>query len=170
MKFQNYIKNNSNNIKIQQKKWQKLSLNKRIIPTHKKRRIFLKKTYFLIIFSLTLSALLVNNFLIHKNNNNLLSPIPAEHKNLYNYSDINKQEQLKKILENISITIDNNYTATTGGVMVKNLNGEEYIFDLNKNISQQTSSLQLIKTKLTIDGKRLKTADFRFDDPVITLY
>ena len=43
------------------------------------------------------------------------------------------------------------------------------IFSFKKDISSQISSLQLILSRLTIEGKRLKKLDFRFDKPVIEL-
>lgn len=55
-------------------------------------------------------------------------------------------------------------------LIIKNVNGETYTFSSNKDLTQQASSLQRIKTQLTIEDKRLKTVDFRFDDPVITLF
>ncbi|PIZ99857.1 MAG: hypothetical protein COX78_01335 [Candidatus Levybacteria bacterium CG_4_10_14_0_2_um_filter_35_8] len=43
------------------------------------------------------------------------------------------------------------------------------IFSLKRDLSTQTSSLQLILSRLTIEGKRLKKLDFRFDKPIIEL-
>lgn len=43
------------------------------------------------------------------------------------------------------------------------------IFSLKKDLSSQTSSLQLILSRLTIEGNRLKKLDFRFDKPIIEL-
>lgn len=39
----------------------------------------------------------------------------------------------------------------------------------NKSIGQQLSSLQLIRSKLKIEGKEIKSLDLRFDQPVIKL-
>ncbi len=41
------------------------------------------------------------------------------------------------------------------------------IFSQNKDIEKQISSLQLILSRLTIEGKRFKSLDFRFDKPVL---
>lgn len=43
------------------------------------------------------------------------------------------------------------------------------IFSLKKDLTSQTSSLQLILSRLTIEGNRLKKLDFRFDKPIIEL-
>jgi len=45
--------------------------------------------------------------------------------------------------------------------------GSEIIFSMSKNIDNQISSLQLILSHLTIEGKRIGRLDFRFDNPVI---
>ncbi len=44
----------------------------------------------------------------------------------------------------------------------------EIIFSTKKDIANQVSSLQLTLTRLTIEGKKLKSLDFRFDNPVIS--
>jgi len=62
-----------------------------------------------------------------------------------------------------SITINSNNSAT----LVIDSN-QKVIMSLNKDLSMQLSSLQLMKDHLTIEGKQLKTADFRFDKPVIS--
>jgi hypothetical protein len=41
------------------------------------------------------------------------------------------------------------------------------IFSAKKDLFNQISSLQLILPRLTIEGKRLKKLDFRFDKPII---
>ncbi|MBI2430695.1 MAG: hypothetical protein HYV39_01620 [Candidatus Levybacteria bacterium] len=45
--------------------------------------------------------------------------------------------------------------------------GEEVLFSSQKSLSSQVSSLQLIMSRLTIEGKRFTRIDFRFDTPVI---
>jgi len=44
----------------------------------------------------------------------------------------------------------------------------EVIVSTQKNISDQLGSLQLILNRLTIEGKRFKSLDFRYDKPVIS--
>ncbi|OGH11528.1 MAG: hypothetical protein A3B38_01840 [Candidatus Levybacteria bacterium RIFCSPLOWO2_01_FULL_36_13] len=44
----------------------------------------------------------------------------------------------------------------------------EVFFSSKKDIGTQISSLQLTLSRLTIEGKKLKTLDFRFDNPVIS--
>ncbi|MCL6096492.1 MAG: DUF4988 domain-containing protein [Patescibacteria group bacterium] len=45
--------------------------------------------------------------------------------------------------------------------------GGEVILTENKNVQNQISSLQLILSRLTIEGKRFKSLDFRYDKPVV---
>lgn len=46
--------------------------------------------------------------------------------------------------------------------------GGQVIFSTKKNLDSQVASLQLMLARLTIEGKKLKTLDFRFDNPVVT--
>jgi len=62
-----------------------------------------------------------------------------------------------------------NITSSSDGSFVANLaSGEEVILSSKKDIGSQLSSLQLILSRLTIEGKKLKVLDFRFDNPVVT--
>lgn len=45
--------------------------------------------------------------------------------------------------------------------------GGQVILSPSKDIEVQISSLQLILKRLTIEGKRIKKLDFRFDKPVL---
>lgn len=45
--------------------------------------------------------------------------------------------------------------------------GEEVLFSKEKPLDIQLSSLQLVLSQLTIEGKKLQTIDFRFDKPVV---
>ncbi|MFH1186697.1 MAG: hypothetical protein V1697_00825 [Candidatus Levyibacteriota bacterium] len=47
--------------------------------------------------------------------------------------------------------------------------GGQVIFSMKKKLKDQISSLQLILSRLTIEGKRLKKLDFRFNKPIIEL-
>lgn len=56
----------------------------------------------------------------------------------------------------------------SGFVRVILKDDSEVIFSSKKDIGTQVSSLQLTLGRLTIEGKKLKTLDFRFDNPVIS--
>jgi len=62
-----------------------------------------------------------------------------------------------------------NATANLDGSFAVNLlDGEEVILSSKKDIGSQLSSLQLMLSRLTIEGKKLKILDFRFDNPVVS--
>lgn len=46
--------------------------------------------------------------------------------------------------------------------------GGQVIFSTNKDLDGQVASLQLMLSRLTIEGKKLKTLDFRYSSPVVT--
>jgi len=45
--------------------------------------------------------------------------------------------------------------------------GGQIFISSKKDLTSQISSLQLIFNRLTIEGKRIKSLDFRFDKPII---
>jgi len=106
-----------------------------------------------------------------KNHNKLyINPLAQAGNSLQVDDIVTTETRLKKILETVSISITTVDIASDSALVVKNSNGEIYTFSQKKDLLQQTTSLQHIKTQLTIEGKRLKTADFRFDNPVVTLF
>lgn len=44
------------------------------------------------------------------------------------------------------------------------------IFSSKKDLKKQITSLQLMLSRLTIEGKKLKILDFRYDNPVVSFY
>jgi len=55
-----------------------------------------------------------------------------------------------------------------GSYTVELNEGGEVILSAQKDLDSQLSSLQLILSRLTIEGKKLKKLDFRFDNPVVS--
>lgn len=51
---------------------------------------------------------------------------------------------------------------------IKLKDGGVVILSAKKNIGKQIASLQLILSRLTIEGKKLKNLNFKFDKPVVT--
>lgn len=47
--------------------------------------------------------------------------------------------------------------------------GEKVFLDANKPLDTQISSLQLLLSRLTIEGKHFETLDFRYNKPIIVL-
>jgi len=59
-------------------------------------------------------------------------------------------------------------SSSDGSFVVVLADGGRIILSSKKDIKSQISSLQLILSRLTIEGKKLKTLDFRFDNPVVS--
>jgi hypothetical protein len=55
-----------------------------------------------------------------------------------------------------------------GSYTVNLIDNGEVILSSKKDIGSQLASLQLMLTRLTIEGKKLKVLDFRFDIPVVS--
>jgi cell division septal protein FtsQ len=55
-----------------------------------------------------------------------------------------------------------------GSFTVNLKDGGEIILSSKKDLDNQLSSLQLILSRLTIEGKKLKKLDFRYDNPVVS--
>lgn len=114
-------------------------------------------TVFIILFFLKLFQLL-------KTNKNLfISPIPVGQK-------INKSgfKKIEELLSKNNISFSSITLATDSSFLVKLTNDEEAILASDKPIENQISSLQLVLSRLTIEGKRFIRLDFRFDKPIIT--
>jgi len=75
-------------------------------------------------------------------------------------------KEIESLLKNKKITYHDISTKDLSFVI--RLEGESTaIIDPSKDIEQQLSSLQLIITQLTIEGKTFKAVDFRFEKPII---
>lgn len=76
-----------------------------------------------------------------------------------------------KIVENLlyknKIPFTSISQASGSAILIKMRDGEDVIFSDKKNIDSQISSLQLVLSRLTIEGKRFTSLDFRFDRPII---
>lgn len=91
----------------------------------------------------------------------------------YFISPIAKTQYSKTIaLENLlkieDVSFSSVYSSQDTSFIVNLKNGGRVILSSKKDIKKQISSLQLILSRLTIEGKKLKVLDFRFDNPVVT--
>jgi len=126
-----------------------------------------EKNWFLtsiIIFFLCLSVLLVYYLPTHYffKKASFISPVPSN-------STINQIESLKSLLKKNNIAFQDVSLPSDAYLMVTLTTGEEIIFSAQKSLELQISSLQLIVSRLTIEGKRFSRLDFRFDEPIIIL-
>jgi hypothetical protein len=120
----------------------------------------LKKAFALVFFAIAIS--LFSSFLylqFFSNSSLYINPLLP---NLAGSGDtVEKKLEEKKI----SFT---KVTQEEGAVRVLLEDGAEVIFSSNKDIGVQVSSLQLTLSRITIEGKKLKSLDFRFENPVIS--
>lgn len=135
-------------------------MHRRVSKIKRRTSHFRKKLIFgfaLILFLvISLGSILTGFFL---NTSFFVNPLSKERfaKN-QSLEDILKKEkieysELKKFTDYYSVTIKDQ--------------GVVYI-SANKDFLKQVSSLQVIINRLTIEGKRFKKVDFRFDKPYIT--
>ena len=127
----------------------------------RKSRIFIKKIFLYFAFCLVFLGLLIV----------FLSPIFWNKKQVFinPLSGINPSptSALENLLYNSHIQYDSISQEKNFSVVSLRDNGQ-IIFSYEKNLNDQISSLQAILKQLTIEGKRFKNLDFRFDKPVVS--
>lgn len=125
-----------------------------------KRNFFKKLPFFifsLILFSAFLSAIY---FIIPRLvNNSFISPLAR--------NAVYKQNSIQDILSKNNIPFDRVEVASDSSYIVFLKDEGPVSISAQKNISSQISSLQLILSRLTIEGKKFKSLDLRFDKPII---
>ena len=77
------------------------------------------------------------------------------------------RNQIDDLLEKSGIAFTSVENAKDSTYLVNLKDGGQVIITQNKNVQNQISSLQLILSRLTIEGKRFKSLDFRYDKPVV---
>ena len=116
------------------------------------------KNIFLIIFATTLLFLTVyfavSNFFLSKTP--FVSPLSKT-----------QGESFEKKLSKANIPFASISVASDSSFLIVLKDGSEVNLSDKKNIQKQISSLQLILSRLTIEGKRFKRLDLRFDKPII---
>lgn len=76
-------------------------------------------------------------------------------------------EELKTLLGKSNISFTEVKSSTGSSILVKLKDGGEVLFSAKKSLGEQVSSLQLILSRLTIEGKRFKNLDLRFEKPSV---
>jgi hypothetical protein len=89
-----------------------------------------------------------------------ISPLGKQKANL-------QKSDIEKNLLKANITFNKITINSDSSFVVYLSDGSEVIFSSKKDIQSQISSLQFIRSRLTIEGKRFKSLDFRFDKPLI---
>lgn len=76
-------------------------------------------------------------------------------------------EELKTLLGKSNIGFSEVKNSTGSSILVTLKGGGEVLFSAKKSLGKQVSSLQLILSRLTIEGKRFKNLDLRFEKPTV---
>jgi len=126
------------------------------------RRIIIVYTSFVVIL-IGIFALLNSNKLSF--GTPLVSPLAL--KNTPN--KIVDQSTLEHMLTQQKIKYKKVSAASGASYVVELEDGSEVIFSSSKDSAYQLSSLQLILSRFTIEGKRFSRLDLRFDNPIIVL-
>lgn len=112
-------------------------------------------------FLLSLTSLVLSYYYTNYSKKPLFNPVSL--------SKLYKEEDLRKMLKDKNIQYGKVTYGDDLSFYVDLRDGGQVILSLNKGLENQISSLQLILSRLTIEGKRLKKLDFRFNKPVIEL-
>ena len=122
-----------------------------------KKKLFV---FFLLILLLFLS--LFAGYRYFRVSKKIISPLP-QNKAMYN----NSAEELKVLLKKNNIFFSSVIASSDSSYLVIGSGEQEILFSSKKNLDSQVSSLQLILSRLTIEGKDFKRLDLRFNKPVI---
>jgi hypothetical protein len=90
---------------------------------------------------------------------NFISPIAKENKS--------KTASLESVLDKNKVFYNSVEVGSDSSFIVELKTGGEVILSSKKDLVSQLTSLQLILSRLTIEGKKLKKLDFRFTNPVV---
>lgn len=140
--------------------------------TKKRRRIhsFLSRQKFFIIniIFLFLFLILIAFAFYHYYSKRkiFISPLPTN--NQQKTVVLNNLKQIESLLIKNKINFSSVSEMKNTSILVKLNSGEEIFFSPEKSLNFQVSSLQLILSRLTIEGKRFNRIDFRYESPIIT--
>lgn len=127
--------------------------------TTKSRNKIFRKIILLLFLLIILSIFIIaRNFDFLTNNNSLISPLAKTS---------SPNVKLEKILLSQKIPFSKINVASDSSFVVSLQDGGEVGISQKKDFVAQISSLQLILSRLTIEGKKFKFLDLRFDKPVI---
>lgn len=137
----------------------------------KKRKKILALQKILIVFAIISCIIIVLEIIYLANvlqKPKFISPIANTYKNvLAAITNNSPKNQLIELLHKNSIQYTSISSYGDGSMLIKLENGEEVLLSSKKLLETQVSSLQLILSRLTIEGKRIAKLDLRFDNPVI---
>lgn len=131
---------------------------------HTRRRIFV----YWVVFSFVLFVLLVFLYYLKilEKKNIFISPVSKQNQDL----QTEHVNTINSILKEKHMAFTSVFPYEENSYLIKLMSGEEILLAGNKSLVEQVSSLQLILSRLTIEGKRVSRVDFRFDTPVLTMH
>lgn len=131
----------------------------RVKKLKRKGKFFFIKVIFPILILLILSALLLYKlpaFTIL--NKPIISPLGQ--------NKPSRASSLEVLLKKANVPFSS-VTSSSDSYIITLLGGGKVIVSSKKDLTLQISSLQLMLNRLTIEGKRIKSLDFRFDKAII---
>lgn len=142
---------------------------------NKKKRLLFKSTFFIIVvISVVLSIGIYTGvyFYIKHQQSAYISPVPMD-KNSYNRfktvlgtSSFSEKTLVESLLAKNNISYDS-VIGSESAILVTLGDKQKIVFSNNKNIASQISSLQLVLSRFTIEGKKFNYLDFRFERPIV---
>ncbi|HUD09979.1 MAG TPA: hypothetical protein VMR77_04240 [Patescibacteria group bacterium] len=127
----------------------------------KKEKLRVKmKLVFVVVILLLIATIGLEYFYFNFVKASVISPLAK--------SKISNQTNLENELTQRRILFTSVTASSDGSFAITLLDGGEVILSSKKDIGSQLSSLQLILSSLTIEGKKLRILDFRFDNPVVS--
>lgn len=99
----------------------------------------------------------------------VVSPVPpvTASSQQTNKSGQSDTKRLAEILQKSDIPVENIDRHDDSSYRVTLQTEQEVIFSSQKTYDAQVSSLQLLLSRLTIEGKRISRIDLRYDNPVV---
>ncbi len=123
------------------------------------KRKNVKVLYYLIVALILSLVLFFSGYFLNKYFPDFLSPLAKE--------KFKEGMELEKALNKKNVKFIKITPQSDLSFLVELIDKEEVIFTSKKAFESQIASLQLITKQLTIEGKRFKRLDFRYDKPMI---
>lgn len=138
-------------------------------PKNRRRRKIFAKKILVIIVVLLVGASGIVLSLLYQPEKIVLRPIPTNIAfNLNPKNEDQKIEEIKKFLDKESIAFEDIERASDSGILIRlEENGQVHLSDVK--YAEELTSLQLILKRLTMEGKRFKRLDLRYERPIIVL-
>lgn len=129
------------------------------VQTQKRKNKIVRRVFLLLILLVVLSFLILyKNFDTFTNRNSIISPLAET---------ASQNANLEKLLLKANVPFAKIQVATDSSILIYLKDGQVVNLSERKNLESQISSLQLILSRLTIEGKKFKFLDLRFEKPVI---